>query len=306
MKIENENYTIWTISDENGKVSSKVYQVFQGIQLIFTEAHMQSYTFGDNEKWSDDVFEITYCKEGRIECGINDEFCYLEAGDLAIAHSNGISRESYFSLCHFHGVSIRIDARLVSNSLSHILEDLEVAPDELMKKFCRNKNGFIVRSFSSVERIFEELYSGSHKFQKGYMKIKVLELLLFLSVFEIEEKKIDTRTYSNTQVVLAKKVAEYLMKHMDKRITLEQLAKQFHISGSHLKNIFKAVYGVSYYSYVRAQKMQSAAYMLEYTDKSILQIAGEHGYDNGSKFANAFRSVIGMNPNAYRNKKKSI
>ena len=49
-----------------------------------------------------------------------------------------------------------------------------------------------------------------------------------------------------------------------------------------------------------AQKMESAAYMLEHTDKSVLQIAGEHGYDNGSKFASAFRQVKGMTPSAYR------
>ena len=48
-------------------------------------------------------------------------------------------------------------------------------------------------------------------------------------------------------------------------------------------------------------KMESAAYMLEYTDKTILEVAMEYGYDNGSKFAAAFRSVKGVNPAQYRN-----
>lgn len=43
--------------------------------------------------------------------------------------------------------------------------------------------------------------------------------------------------------------------------------------------------------------------MLEYTDKTVLDIAIEHGYDNGSKFASAFRSVKGINPAQYRNEK---
>ena len=46
--------------------------------------------------------------------------------------------------------------------------------------------------------------------------------------------------------------------------------------------------------------MESAAYMLEYSDKSVIEIAGEHGYDNGSKFASAFRSVKGVTPSEYR------
>ena len=31
-----------------------------------------------------------------------------------------------------------------------------------------------------------------------------------------------------------------------------------------------------------------------------LKIAGQFGYDNGSKFAKAFRGIIGVTPNAYR------
>ena len=46
--------------------------------------------------------------------------------------------------------------------------------------------------------------------------------------------------------------------------------------------------------------MESAAYMLEYTDKTVLEIANCHGYDNSSKFAVAFRSVKGMSPTEYR------
>lgn len=73
------------------------------------------------------------------------------------------------------------------------------------------------------------------------------------------------------------------------------------MSGAHIKKTFKGVYGVSIGAYIRVQKMESAAYMLEYTDKTILEIANEHGYDNSSKFASAFRAVKGSNPTQYRN-----
>ena len=39
---------------------------------------------------------------------------------------------------------------------------------------------------------------------------------------------------------------------------------------------------------------------LRQTDRTVLDIAGQFGYDNGSKFAKAFRDVIGVSPNAYR------
>ena len=82
----------------------------------------------------------------------------------------------------------------------------------------------------------------------------------------------------------------------------KELEEHFHMSGSHLKKTFKGVYGVTILDYTRIQKMESAAYMLEHTDKSILEIANEHGYYNGSKFANAFRTIKGCNPKEYRKK----
>ena len=87
---------------------------------------------------------------------------------------------------------------------------------------------------------------------------------------------------------------------MYEKITLEQTANKFHASATAIKTSFRSVFGVSFYAYIKTQKMESAAYMLEYTDKTVTDIANEHGYDNSSKFANAFRSVKGVSPVEYR------
>ena len=41
--------------------------------------------------------------------------------------------------------------------------------------------------------------------------------------------------------------------------------------------------------------------LLRQTDRTVLDIAGQFGYDNGSKFAKAFRDTVGMSPTEYRN-----
>ena len=40
--------------------------------------------------------------------------------------------------------------------------------------------------------------------------------------------------------------------------------------------------------------------LLRGSDESVLAIAGQLGYDNASKFARAFRQVMGVSPSAYR------
>lgn len=307
MKItNNENYTLYEKKDETGKINVTVYTVFPGIQLIFSELHIQSCTFEEVEDLSENMIEITYCSEGCVECIVNDECLYIEKGNLAIGRLISVLNVKYFPIHHFHGISIRIDAEYAPENLSCFLKDIDVEPYALIRKFCENQSCFVIRSNSTIDRIFAEMDFVSGKTEKGYLKLKVLELLLFLNGFDLKETEAELHIYSKTQATLVKQVVKYLMEHMEKHITIEQLADHFHISGTHIKNTFKDVYGCSCYSYVRTLKMQSAAYMLETTDKSILEIAGEHGYENGSKFSNAFKSIMGISPSEYRKKKCKI
>ena len=49
---------------------------------------------------------------------------------------------------------------------------------------------------------------------------------------------------------------------MEQRHTLDQVAKIFGVSRTCIKNSFRAVYGVSFYAFMKARNMESAAYML--------------------------------------------
>lgn len=220
-----------------------------------------------------------------------------------VVKANAVSPVIHFPIKHYHGLTIRIDLEKTPQCLSCFLEDVKVQPQILADRFCSKNPGYIARANPSIAHIFSEIYSVSESIRKGYCKIKTLELLLFLSQLHIDSDELQGRMYARTQVLFAEKIAKYLYAHMDDRITLEQLSELFHASKAHIQNTFKHVYGVPVGAYVRTIKMESAAYMLEYTDKTILEIAMEHGYDNGSKFAAAFRSVKGVNPAQYRNEK---
>lgn len=297
----NEHSNLIQISDEDGRFFMTAYQVFPGIQLVYNDAHMQSVCFEERRTTSNDMIEISHCREGCLECYIHDEFCYLTSGNFAIARTNGVSSSFYFPLRHYHGLTVQIDLNQTPKGFSVLFDGVALEPKVIAERFCSEKGGFVAHASDSLERIFSELYSTPVKAKKEYMQVKILELILLLSIMDMQQNEDDERIYTKSQVELVKKVSGYMLEHMNERITLEQLIEQFHMSGAHIKKTFKGVYGVSIGAYIRTQKMESAAYMLEYTDKTILEIANEHGYDNGSKFASAFRSVKGCNPTEYRN-----
>lgn len=282
------------------KYNVSIYQVFPGIRFIYTDAHVQSISAEEHVPDGGRNIEISHCREGRAECSNGKEFWYLGPGDLAVVKNGNMSSVSRFPLGHYHGLTIRINLDQAPKCLSCFLDDVKVQPEVIAEKFCSVSSSFVARANPAFEHIFSELYSVPEEIRKGYFKIKTLELLLFLSALEVKPHNQQGRIYTGTQVEFARSVSQYLLDNMSSKVTLENLSKKFHISGTQLKTIFKGVYGVPLGAYVRTQKMESAAYMLEYTDKPILEIAGEHGYDNGSKFASAFKSVKGVNPAEYR------
>lgn len=289
--------------DQNGEIVKNKYSVFPGIDLIYND--INTHESIANEPKSDTVFEINHCKEGRIESEFNNEFYYLTPGDLSISCRSHTGYGSYFPLRHYQGITIKIDISKAPKCLSCFLDDVNVSPENLMKKFNDGGKIYISRSNASIEHIFSELYSVPDEIKKGYFKVKILELLLFLTTLDVSKNENAEHSVSRSHVTFAKEICKYLTDHMESRVTIEMLSEVFHVSGTSIKTCFKSVYGVSLYSYIRTQKMQQAAIMLKTTDLNILEIAGRLGYDNGSKFAKAFRDCYNTSPNDYRKNKLS-
>lgn len=294
-----ESFSIYRSQDSTGDCEVTVYPVFSGIELVYYDVHMQSCDI--NLAKGREMLIITHCQEGRIEFEYkNGEYLYLASGDLSIQKNTENIRHRYCPLSHYHGVSVAIDMNRVPRCFSCILDDVFVSPEELEMKFCSEKPYSIMRENISIEHIFSELYSVPENIRKGYHKVKVLELLLFLSGLEYKGESEERRYFSRSQVTAAKEAKKYLLAHLDEHITITELADMLGISSTSLKICFKGVYGDTINGYITNCKMQKSASLLKNTDKSVLEIAGIVGYNNGSKFAGAFRRVMNKSPNEYR------
>lgn len=294
-KIEKKEFNF---SNDIGDATMTVYDVFPGVQLVYHSIHMDQLDL--NFTTEGNLIEIHHCREGRIEQKFEDEYFYLTPGDLSVSIRKKVVNAYNFPLHHYHGITIGINMDVVSTRFWRLLEEMQVHPMEVAKYLCKDKNCFIIRSEKYIEHIFSELYSVPEHIKEGYFKVKILELLLALSGNDMRDNKAMVSTMTKSQVLLANEVAAYLGEQMDQHITIEELAKKFNVSTTHLKNVFKGVYGVPIFSYIRIQKMQSAAQLLIHTERSIADISYEFGYSNISKFSAAFQKIMGDTPSAYR------
>lgn len=111
---------------------------------------------------------------------------------------------------------------------------------------------------------------------------------------------VNKQNCTKSQIELAKQASSYILEHMDKRITIREMAEKMHVSQTQLKNSFRNYYGDSMYRYIRSRKMEKAAEKLAQEELSVMEIAGMFGYENCSKFAAAFKGEYGISPSSYR------
>lgn len=285
------------LTDE-GDSRLRVYELLPGTTLTHHSVHAYS-SYRTGEK-GPGVIEIHHCREGRMECSFENGSLYLMPGDLALTMSDRPLKEYYFPLRHYHGITITIDTHKAPECFSCFLKDVNVQPLKVARRLCADNQFFVIRSREYIEHLFSEMYHVPCESTKGYYKIKVMELLLILSGIDPGENRINTRTLSGSQVMLAKSAASFIASNQDIEMTVPLLAKRFNVSATHLQNAFKGVFGVPVFSYIRILRMNAAALALVTTDKSVMEIAGESGYDNASKFASAFREIMNETPLEYR------
>lgn len=295
--------TIFHMQDKSNDIKLTRYNVFSGIDLIYNNINSLKFSSQLNEN-KKNIIEIDHCHKGYLEYQIQDKYFYISPGDISIHQLGKDIHSEIFPNGHYQGITIQIDIDKAPENFSDILEDINVSPLEIAEKFHLKENFFfILRQFPNIEHIFSELYNLPSCAQKGYFKLKILEIFLFLSSIETPKNKVEQHSFSASQAECAKNICKYLNEHLEKNITMSSLSDIFNLSDYQIRTSFYNVYGMTVSTYLRHQRMQKAAQLLRSSNLSILEIANQVGYNNGSKFAESFRIIMGMTPRQYRNEK---
>lgn len=297
----------YSFSDDNGDAQIAVYSVAQGIEAAFVTAHMGNLDFGLFEKAIQSHYAgIHYCKEGRIEQAIDSEFLYLMPGDCSIAAEDRPSKEFSFPLRHYHGVSLGIDTRKITGTLRSFLVGEGLEPSETIQTVCRVTSPCVIRCQPALKDWFEALYLAPEDERADFLRVKLPELFFLLNHLELSASQTEHRMLPRVQVETAKQVADYISRHIGEKISLKDLTTKFGVSDTYLQTMFRTVYGMPVISFIRAQKMQSAAQVLIHSLRSISDIATEYGYENEGKFSAAFKKIMGDSPSVYRKEHSKI
>lgn len=299
VKENKDGLTELQMEDESGFGTITILPVFPGVYLMFNNFHMR---FCNSEFQSGcEILSIDYCREGRIEWEKDATCCvYLQAGDVQINHRQYHRQHFEFPLSHYHGITLSFAPSVAAESFEKEIPGLGLNIEKIFEGFKAAENPYILQKPQNLVRLFEDLYTMPKPIESALVKCKVAEILLHVSIADSSNKATAGLYYSRHNVETTKSIMALMVSNLEEHYTLEMLSTRFSIPLTTMKQCFKGVYGLSIYAFLKQYRMCAAAHMLKSSTMSVSAIASKVGYDNASKFAAAFRTVLGVSPIEYR------
>ena len=290
---------------ENAAGSGEIhcFRIFDGVSVMLMQLEMGSYT---EIRTQVGVLEVNFCINGRFETSFSmRSHVLLKPGDMAISCYDGVhgsSSESRFPLGYYEGICLEVNPEAASGWIAQHAPAFHVDFSALKQNLLDSKWYMVGSAGSRCEHVFRELYESASYADHTVLQLKVLELLLLLERIP-QESGMDSY-YSAEQTLLAHHLRDHLLTNREGYVSLAQLAAEHEMSVSHLQKLFKQVYGVPVYRYIKEYRLEQAAVELVRSRKPITEIAQRAGYDNASKFSESFKKRYGKTPSRYRADKK--
>ncbi|AJJ62791.1 helix-turn-helix domain-containing protein [Yersinia aldovae] len=104
----------------------------------------------------------------------------------------------------------------------------------------------------------------------------------------------------NDDILFIEELIEWIEINLEKRPTLDDVAKISGYSKWHLQRKFKSIVGLQLASYIRGRVLTRAAVALRISRRPIVGISDELGFDSQQTFTRTFKKRFGVTPNSFR------
>ena len=253
------------------------------------------------------LLELNFCANGRFETRFSlRDHVLLKPGDMAISCYDGVhgSRsESNFPLGYYEGICLEVDPERTRRWVERNAPAFRVDFSALQQNLLGDKWYRCSPAGPRCEHVFRELYESAAYLDPAFLRLKVLELLMLLGSIP---RGAGTDAYcSARQAELIRHIRDHLLTDREGYTSLSRLAAEHEMSVSHLQKLFKQIYGVPVYHYIKEYRLEQAAVELVRSARPVTEIAQDAGYDNASKFSACFKERYGVTPSQYRTDAKA-
>ena len=252
-------------------------------------------------KHTHNFIEVIYMCSGSTHHVVNGEDVILKEGELLFLNQKA-TQEIYPAGENDIAVNFIILPEFFEYGLNMMAQEENLLRDFVIGclRGDNEESGYLhfkVADILPVQNLVENLIWTIRNKQANNRSINQVTMgLLFLQLMNYMDR-LETDTKGEQKLIIS--VLSYIETHY-RDGELSELAELLHYDFYWLSKEIKKRTGKTYTDLLQAKRLAQAAYLLNTTSKSVMEIAMEVGYDNISYFHRIFQKRYGMTPRKYR------
>jgi len=231
---------------------------------------------------------------------------YMNAGDITVLGAETEGQDDLFSW--YDAAMNEFRELLVQGDTARIHEAMKGWMERIRRSRCRPEQvkDWALKLLLDMKLKLHALGSFRaansadvlHKEADGLDTLAELEAWLLRHFCALADRMVELVGRSGR--IEIQQACQYVERHMDKRITLDEVAAHLHLNASYFSRLFHKENGMTFIEYVTHVKINRAKELLDQTTHSIGKICEMLGYDNQSYFIKTFKNYVGLTPSEYR------
>lgn len=252
--------------------------------------------------WHEEA-EFFYILEGAALVQIGTNYYPTRAGEAVFIHGGDI--HAVYPLgdegCSFFAVVFNM--KLLRSGINDTVQNDYILPliessKSLPLQYSYHENGerAILANLDSIMQTLEQKNLGHELAVKAH-------LYLILANIAAHNRWINRHIPSlavSNRIDSLKTVLNYIGTYYMNRITIKDMASLIFMSEGHFCRFFKAMVRQTPIEYINSFRINKAADLIQHSNRKILDIAMEVGFDNLSYFIKKFREQMNSTPAQYR------
>lgn len=247
--------------------------------------------------WHREV-EIIYIEQGVLQISIGGQqyegnagdVFFVPPGELHLMGSEDLHVKYCAILFPLRFISFQTEDFLEEQLLGPLRRDMLMFPHKIEEKAIEKKIAKIL-----VDLI--ELNQKKNTFLHIQTRIYLLQMIEILYKNNLFIKAQKERTD-----LLQREMLSYIQNHYQEKITLQDLAAQFHLSEKYVSRYFKQHFFLTFKQYIQHLRLTKAKELLESSEMSVLEVALTAGFPTVNYFIHTFKDMYGITPFQYKKK----
>lgn len=299
-------------------------------KVFFEEFESLYYFHGSTQNWAmqgfhfHNQYEIILFLSDGATLEVGKRTYTVRAGDLFLLNNKEYHRTSGAAKKPHNRYVLMFEPELLSHMAAAFGYEFymffENRPEHFVHKLHLNEDN-LEKIEHLLKKIEENINEGGEDHLKVKLKLAILELMVTLNEmydFFINEKKESGEwkekwihknnediTFKNPVMYRerVKQIKTYICDHVEEKLELDDIAKEFYLSRYYLSHYFKKATGFTVAQYITNQKIVMAKSLLK-KGHTVTEVANRLCYNSDSHFISVFKKYSGITPKQYAKEKK--